>query len=331
MSNRAQDGLKLQEKTLKKLQGYPQIVSDYYYVLAASREPYTCLQYIDEVTRLYKFLTDTPQTYDITQVTETDIARYMQHITTKKDGSGELCYAGRQKIWSILNSFFGYLKKKRLVPENVMDYIDRPPQRDNVKRVLLTEDDINKIIDGVNTKPESDKYCGYFRWARNSCILTLLIYTGMRVTALTQIDCSDVNLEKRELTIIDKRHKTIRYALNNTECNAIFRWLLYRMDYLKKTNSTTDALFVSSKGNRLVTSEMRHLVKYYSDKVLGYEISPHKLRAAFCSILYDKTGDIEFVRDAVGHSSTSVTQRYIVKKESAQKQAAEMLENIFTA
>ena len=49
---------------------------------------------------------------------------------------------------------------------------------------------------------------------------------------------------------------------------------------------------------------------------LGYKISPHSLRTAFCTILYKKTGDIEFVRRAVGHSSIETTQRYIVDDDT---------------
>lgn len=331
MSGRLEDGYKHQEKTLKILQDLPQVVTDYYYVLAASREPYTCYQYVTEVSRFYKFLSDEPQTYDIRQVTETDIAKYMQYIITKKNGTGELSFAGRKRIWSILNSFFTYLKKKRIIPENLMDYIDRPKQEDNVRRILLTEEDINKLMTTIRIAPSSDSRHGYLRWSRDICMFTLLIHTGMRVNALTQIDCSDVSLEKRELIIIDKRHKTLQYALNDTECHTIFWWLGYRKEYLEGIGVETDALFITSAGARITKMEVAYLTRDYSSKALGYEISPHKLRAAFCSILYDKTKDIEFVREAVGHANSRITQRYIVKRESAQKQAAEMLESIFTA
>ena len=331
MSSRLQDGLKLQEKTQKMLQGLPQIVTDYYYVLAASREPYTCCQYIQEVSRFYKFLSDEPQNYDITQIDETDIARYMQYIITKKNGTGELSFAGRKRIWSILNSFFSYLRKKRLIPENLMDYIDRPQQSDNIKRILLTEEDINKLMKTISIAPANDNRHGYLRWTRDICMFTLLVHTGMRVTALTQIDCSDIDLKKRELTIIDKRHKTLQYALNDTEYNAIFWWFGYRKGYLEELGVETDAMFITSRGERITKTGVAKLVREYSKKALGYEITPHKLRAAFCSILYDKTGDIEFVREAVGHANSQVTQRYIVKKESAQKQASELLQNIFTS
>ena len=71
-----------------------------------------------------------------------------------------------------------------------------------------------------------------------------------------------------------------------------------------------------------------NVVRKYSKIGLGYEISPHKLRSGYCSILYNKTGDIEFVRRAVGHSRVDTTQRYIVTKGSEKEKAAEIMEGL---
>ncbi|MEE3416989.1 MAG: site-specific integrase, partial [Prevotella sp.] len=57
-------------------------------------------------------------------------------------------------------------------------------------------------------------------------------------------------------------------------------------------------------------------------------LSPHKLRSGFCSIMYSKTHDIEFVRRAVGHSNVATTQRYIVTNKDEKKKSAEIMESI---
>ena len=69
--------------------------------------------------------------------------------------------------------------------------------------------------------------------------------------------------------------------------------------------------------------------KTISDVVEKYAgVSPHKLRSGFCSILYKKTGDIEFVRRAVGHANSATTARYIVTNGEEKQNAAEIMGSI---
>ena len=70
------------------------------------------------------------------------------------------------------------------------------------------------------------------------------------------------------------------------------------------------------------------IVKKYTAVALEKGISPHKIRAGFCSILYEQTGDIEFVRDAVGHASVTTTQRYVVKDDTARLKAASIMNDL---
>ena len=72
-------------------------------------------------------------------------------------------------------------------------------------------------------------------------------------------------------------------------------------------------------------STIKYLVYKYTERALGKALSPHKLRAGYCSILYNQTHDIEFVRRAVGHANVATTQRYIVTNGSEKKKVAEIM------
>ena len=54
----------------------------------------------------------------------------------------------------------------------------------------------------------------------------------------------------------------------------------------------SDALFISVQRSRISPRAVSDLVKKYSKAGIGTEISPHKLRSAFFTILYDETKDI---------------------------------------
>ena len=63
---------------------------------------------------------------------------------------------------------------------------------------------------------------------------------------------------------------------------------------------------------------------------LGRRLSPHKLRAGLCSILYDETHDIEFVRRAIGHSNVATTSRYIHTNEDEKQKASNIMEKLLS-
>ena len=151
--------------------------------------------------------------------------------------------------------------------------------------------------------------------------------TGMRETALIEINLSDISFLENDLKVIDKRHKVHHYYLSESTKDVLRKWIFVRKEILNGIEDV-DALFISNRKVRMTADSVINIVKKYSEEALGYAISPHKLRAAFCTILYDETHDIEFVREAVGHSSVTVTQRYIVKDNSEKKKAARMIEEL---
>ena len=74
---------------------------------------------------------------------------------------------------------------------------------------------------------------------------------------------------------------------------------------------------------------VKEVVERCTKNALGKKLSPHKLRAGFCSILYKETHDIEFVRRAVGHSDIKTTQRYISVDDTERRKASTIMNNIF--
>ena len=109
-------------------------------------------------------------------------------------------------------------------------------------------------------------------------------------------------------------------------CEALQNWIKDRNGW--KHSKDTDALFLSDQGNRLSVRGLDKLVRTRTQRFLGKELSPHKIRAGFCSILYNKTHDVAFVSKAVGHSNPTVTMRYIVTDNSEREKSAKIFNNI---
>ena len=123
--------------------------------------------------------------------------------------------------------FSFYLKKKKIIKDNPMDEIKPIRNSDNVKRIRLTANDMENIISAVDRGVGSHRAIETQRpWrSRDKAILLLFIYTGMRETALTEINLNEIDFENNTFKIIDKRHKTQEYIINNRLKEALIEWI----------------------------------------------------------------------------------------------------------
>lgn len=331
MKGRLEHKLKNDKLIENMLSTMPYYVVDYYYSRASAKESKGSSEYLKKIRNFLEYIDPDIKNIDISKVEERDIAMYLKKIETKYDVDGnqvETSYAYRKMIHSVLKSFFTYLNRKEIIEKNPMEFIQRPSATDKVVRKQLGLDDLKLLLTIFN----QNNLCLEYRntedmWAtRDKAILTLFIVTGMRRTALIEINIDDINFDAKEIIVIDKRRKTHIYKMNTMLANALLQWLSIREIILKDVK--TDALFVSNQKTRLSEMQVSRIVQKYSEQALGYSLSPHKLRAAFCTILYQETGDIEFVRDAVGHANIATTQLYIVKQDNAKEKATSVFENL---
>jgi len=326
MSGRLESKMKVEAKIHRMLADAPSELTDFYYNISVDKEPKTCVEYIYKA----KAFLDTVNK-PVAEVTDTDIARYMHSIEMREAADGQMkqtSFSYRKMVYTIINSFFNYLYKANKISSNPVACINRPKNTDDVKRRKVTSDDFRKILDQVEAGAGSSRAKErQLKWkTRDNAIFTLFMSTGVRETALTEINLSDVNFEEGTIKVTDKRHKVHTYQMNQKLRDALVAWLADREKLLDGTQC--DALFISNRKQRICAGSVIAIVKKYTSVALEKGISPHKIRAGFCSILYEKTGDIEFVRDAVGHASVTTTQRYVVKDDTARMKAAGIMNEI---
>ena len=113
------------------------------------------------------------------------------------------------------------------------------------------------------------------------------------------------------------------------------KWLLKREEILTKADKMEEqALFISNEKRRLSDTGIRSVVDKYSRSITdaNEKITPHALRATFGTLLYDRTHDIELVRQQMNHESVATTQRYIRGNEEAnRKRTADVMGSIISS
>lgn len=324
MNGRILNEIKINEATVRILEDLPEYVKEWYVNLKASGlTAATIREYIRKVRFFLSTIDTDTKHVNVNQITEYNVSEFFASLAVK-DGSQMTSDSYRASTWACLNNFLGYLHRKRLIDENYMQLIKKPCVKDldriNESRVRLTGNDFKKLLDKVR---ENDNEVFQIR---DEAILKLFMYTGMRKSALINIMMDDVDMNASTLVVIDKGKKRHQYVLNNDLKNTLSDWISVRSDFANKRGDKH--FFLSDRGIRMSETAVYTVVTKYTQAALGKALSPHKLRAGFCSILYEQTGDIEFVRRAVGHSSASTTQRYIVTKGDERRRASEIINNL---
>lgn len=329
MNGRVESELRIESYINEKLKEMPDYVVEWALSLKASRKTAaTRRTYITNVCNLLQHINPDTKNVKLEDINHINVMEFFTSIQTKETKDGEIVETSdsyQQEIWCSLNNFFNYLVLVRKIDTNYIQIIDKPRNKDlprvNAKRVHLTEDDFKNILEATNTA------CDKIRRARDKAIILTFMNTGMRRNALVSINMSDIDFNNKTLRVVDKGNKFIEYSISPALETAIKDWINVRDDY--DVADEHDALFLSRYGNRISRDVAYNVVKKYTLRGIGKSLSPHKLRAGFCSIIYDKTKDLEFARRAMHHSSSTVTQRYIVTNGNEDKTAASIIGNIF--
>ena len=324
MKGRTEHAQRTKRNISNLLTDMPKEVSDFYYVIQTSKEPMTCLEYIRKIHHFLKFAN-----MDLEQINDVVIGKYFESVKEIYNSDGEIkesSFSYQKTIYSALHQFFKYLHSKNIINTNPMSLIDRPKYDDNVKRIYLSLDDLNAILNTAKNGAGSKKAVSrQKKWKeRDLLILVLFMNTGMRKTALSEINIEDISLDDNKLIIIDKRRTKQEYDLSDEMKSWILEWMKKREVILDGVKN--DALFISGNKARMSEKSIYNLVKKYSEEALGYPVSPHKLRGAFITIYFKASGnDIEATRRAVGHKSVITTGRYISNNNDPRKEAIQFM------
>ena len=228
MKGRLENDLKITAKTKRLLLGMPAYVTDFYYSLLSSSEPSTLHEYVCKIKYFLDFIQ-----CDITQATQTDVGRFFEKIRTIEYPNGEVkrtSFSYQRTYWYILNNLYVYLLENNIVQKNPfagVSGIKPKKQKDEVVRPELYENELNKILSSVQNGIGSEWQKKMQKdWKeRDLAILATLMITGMRRTALTEINMEDIDFKEKMITVIDKRNTKQEYILTPELEAIIKKWI----------------------------------------------------------------------------------------------------------
>lgn len=323
-NGRLERELKAEEKMKRKLIGLPLIFTEFYYSLEGEGKSYTTLNnYINHTVDFMNYITGgKPSNIFYKNVKGTQINQYMASIR-RKNINGEIVRLGddiRAARWSSINAFFKFLKSNDYMSVNPMEKTKRPKIKTEHKVTYLNSDEITAVLDKIRSEASAK------RVSRDLCIVSLALSTGLRVSAITQIDVDDIDIENNTISVIEKGEKIRAIRFGNNLRQLIIDCINDRQKCFSRVE--TNALFVSQWGTRMTPQAVRDLVSKYTGNIQGKHITPHKLRASAATNLAANGTSIQAIASILGHENIQTTRRYVEVLDKEKEDAISILDNL---
>ncbi len=280
-----------------------QAVDEYldYLAIERGRSKRTIINYRHYLTRLSDYAGD----ISVSDITPELIRKWRLWLhELGSDRSDELSKATQNYHLIALRNLLKYCHKRN-IPALAPDQIELA--KTSKKQVtFLNKDELESLFKQPNVLEIGG--------LRDRAILELLFSSGLRVSELTNLDISHINLERREFMVRGKGQKDRPIFVSQQAAD----WLKL---YLEKRTDNLPALFISYGGRaianttgnyrRLTPRSIQRMVAHYSLLAgITRHVSPHVLRHSFATDLLMNGADIRSVQAMLGHSNIATTQIY---------------------
>ena len=167
---------------------------------------------------------------------------------------------------------------------------------------ILSREEVDLLISMPDVKTDLGQ--------RDKAMLELLYATGLRVSELTGLKLSNINIQAGFVRTVGKGSKERIIPIGTMAIDALKMYISDgRLRLLKKRNSSR--LFVNNRGNPISRQGFWKILKNYGTIAgIHKKISPHKLRHSFATHLLEGGADLRSVQVMLRHSDISTTQIY---------------------
>ena len=258
--------------------------------------PHTCAAYLRDLRAFRAFLTEVlgwpdDGLKDLARVDTIVVRRYLAHLyrTHRKSSMA-------RKLASV-RTFFRFLVREGLLEHNPGEGVATPKQ-DKYLPTTLSVDEIFALLDREpGVKPQL---------VRDRAIFELLYSCGLRISELTALNVSDLDISRALVRVLGKGRKERILPVGGKALAAISDYLA-----LRDRKAADSPLFLNARGGRLgQRSIQRNLKKHLLQAGILSQASPHSLRHSFATHLLDGGADLRAIQELLGHASLSTTQKY---------------------
>lgn len=327
----------------------PSYVTDYEKYLTSRNSIKTRMEYLQDIYTFFRYLVQkNPKINDTSDVTLLmleklngfDFDDYNIWLSSYKfdpDDAREIekenSTVTKKRKLTALRSLYHFLYTRDMISCNPSEKIIMPRvarKKRTAIRVLEPKEKrafLQTIENEIKSAKALEKPEPMAMALRDKAIIYLFLGTGLRVSELCAINCSDISFNLGYINVIRKEDRdedktTDRVYLSDDVESALLEYLNSARDVLSPNTDNYDALFISSRHSRITPRAVELLVKKYANRALGTknDVHPHTLRATFGTEYYQQFKDISATSAAMNHAGIEITAAYYIREDERAKE-----------
>lgn len=264
----------------------------------------TVKQYNSDLMQWFIYMHDNQFNLSVLEATEDDITEY--YYWRKQQGNN----VNRQKrIMSSISAFYKFLRKKRLIKESPVEFIDRPKQGLPIAiQTYLTKEQVQLMREKLEEYGDIQLQAYAF----------LSLTTMARVHAIASLKWKQVDFNERICSdVLEKEGKIVELSFSEETKDYLFKLIEYR-----KENNIDDhgRIFISpyvTDDKPIQDGTLNSWCKKIGELIEVPSLHPHDFRHSYATLMKNSGIDLESISEMLNHASVDVTKKFYIKSDSS--------------
>ena len=273
-----------------------------YITVERKLSPTTVRYYVRDVEEFGTYLAS-QLVHDLDELQAYDVRSWQMGLMEAGKAPGTVI-----KKMASLRAWLGYLRKERYLERDLMAQTS-PLKTPTRRPVFFRENEVEHIYDNIYP----DGYNGEL----HKLVLRMLYETGMRRSELANLTLAGTDLHNLTLKVCGKGDKERLIPIENELAHNISQYIALRNQKMAELATEehpveeTPHLLVNGKGRPLSDNTIYRIVRHYMPALTHADrVSPHVFRHTFATHILNEGGDINAVKELLGHSSLAATNIY---------------------
>lgn len=324
-------GKNLDQLLLETESKLPYFVKEYSKRISSTSTIKTHLAYLNDIltfmdycaTNLFNKQVKDITTDDLNTITDINIYDYLGYLGnyTKsfKNKSGDVVTrtytnseSGKCRKLSAVKSLFKKLHERKEILNNPLLTVNQNTPAYVGIRERLTKDEVQAleaaVMEGINIKTDLSQKAYERNKFRDTALMLIFLYSGIRVSELANLDIKDVDISNSTMTVIRKGNKRDKIPFPDIVADYLQKYIVQRKNM---PNIYTNALFISQFKERISAKSINNIVKKYAARAnITKPVTPHTLRRTCLTAFYNATKDIDCTKRLGGHTNVNTTLKF---------------------
>ncbi len=267
-------------------------------------KPTSILGYNSDLMQWFIYMYDNQFNLSVLEATDEDIEEY--YFWRKQQGN----HVNRQKrVMSSISAFYKFLRKKKLIKESPVEFIERPKQGQAITvQTYLTKEQVQLM------REKLEEYGDIQLQAYAFVSLT----TMGRVNAIANLRWEQIDWDERIFSdVLEKEGKLVELSFSQEAKEYLQKIVEYR-----KENNIDDYgwVFITpyvTADKPINNSTLNDWCKKIGNMIDVPTLHPHDYRHSYATLLKNEGVSLEDVSTMLNHSGTDVTKKFYIKQDTS--------------